>query len=159
MTKGSSIMRDKGTAIDMCSPMKEAWSGSCHVERQLGAASFKMSQPVPSSSWVMIDLTKEEDCDDVLNRRGATPDYEMELDSNEELLKGEALEWSHTLASIPKGAKHQGKVRNLAHNEIEAELSQLCKDYMAHNVSHKINDPALKSPSGRSGSSLQLTLP
>jgi hypothetical protein len=107
-------------------------------------ASLNVSQPVPSSSQVTIDLTKEEDCDDVLNRCGNTPNYGMELDSNEELLKGEALKWSHTLASIPKGAKHQGKVQNLAHNEIEAELSQLRKDYMARNTSHKINHPALK---------------
>jgi hypothetical protein len=78
-----------------------------------------------SSSRVMINLTKEEDCDDVLNCSGITPNYEMELDSDEELLKGEALELSHTLNSIPKGAKHQGKVENLAHNEIKAELSEL----------------------------------
>jgi hypothetical protein len=35
-------------------------------------------------------------------------------------------------------------ISKLAHDEIEAELSQLCKDYMARNVSHRINDPALK---------------
>jgi hypothetical protein len=73
-------------------------------------ASFKTSQPVLSSSQVTIDLTKEEDRDDVLNCCGATPDYDMELGSDKELLKGEALEWSCTLASIPQGAKHQGKV-------------------------------------------------
>jgi hypothetical protein len=73
-------------------------------------ASFKTSQPMPSSSQVMIDLTKEEDYDNVLDHCGITPDYDMELGSDEELLKGEALELSHTLNSIPKGAKHQGKV-------------------------------------------------
>jgi hypothetical protein len=99
---------------------------------------------MPSSSRVTIDLTKEEDRDDVPDRRGDTPDYGMELDSNKELLKGEALEWSHTLASIPTGAEHQGKVRSLSHDEIEAELSELHKDYMARDVSHRINDPALK---------------
>jgi hypothetical protein len=107
-------------------------------------ASFKPLQPVPSSSWVTIDLTKEDDCDDVLNCHGITPNYEVDWDSNEELLKGEALEWSCTLASIPRGAKHLGKVRKLTQDEIEAELSQLCKDYMACNVSHTINDLALK---------------
>jgi hypothetical protein len=68
----------------------------------------------------------------------------MELGSDKELLKREAPEWSQTLASIPWGAKHQGKVRRLAQDEIEAELSQLHKDYMARDASHKINDPALK---------------
>jgi hypothetical protein len=80
---------------------------------------------MPSLSRVTIDLTKEEDCDNVLDRWGATPDYDMELASDKELLKGEALEWSHTLASIPKDAKWQGKVRSLAHDEIKAELSKL----------------------------------
>jgi hypothetical protein len=58
----------------------------------------------------MIDLTKEEDRDDVLDRCGVTPDYGMEFGSDEELLKGEALELAHTLNSIPRGAKCQGKV-------------------------------------------------
>jgi hypothetical protein len=69
-----------------------------------------MLQPMPFLSQVTIDLTKEEDRDEVFNCHSNTPNYRMELDSNEELLKGEALEWSHTLASIPKGAKHQGIV-------------------------------------------------
>jgi hypothetical protein len=99
---------------------------------------------MPSSSWVTIDLTKEEDRNNVLDCRGNTPNYGMELDSDEELLKGEELQWLRTLASIPKGAKHQGKVRNLAHDEIKAELHELCKDYMACDTSHRINDPALK---------------
>jgi hypothetical protein len=107
-------------------------------------ASFKMLQPMPSSSWVTIDLTKEEDRNNVLDHRGVTPDYDMEFGSDEELLKGEALEWSHTLNSIPKGAKRQGKVQNLAHNEIEAELSELLRNYMPHEASCGINDPALK---------------
>jgi hypothetical protein len=68
------------------------------------------SQPMPSSSRVMIDLTKEEDHNDVLNCHGDTPSYGMELDSDEEFLKGGELEWSCTLSSIPKGAKHQGKM-------------------------------------------------
>jgi hypothetical protein len=117
---------------------------SCAAAGTLVPASFKTSQPVPLLSWVTIDLTKEEDCDDVLDRRGATPDYDMELARNEELLKGEALEWSHTLASIPKGAKRQGRVQNLAHDEIEAELSELRKNYMAHDASHGIKDPAVQ---------------
>jgi hypothetical protein len=58
----------------------------------------------------MIDLTKEEGRNNVLDHSGTTPDYKMELDSNEELLKGEALELSHNLNGIPKGAKRQGKV-------------------------------------------------
>jgi hypothetical protein len=107
-------------------------------------ALFKMLQPVPSSSWVTINLTKEEDCDDVLDHRGVTPNYGVDWNSDKELLKGEELEWSRTLASIPWGGKHPGKVRKLAQDEIEAELSQLRKDYMARNASHKINDPALK---------------
>jgi hypothetical protein len=41
--------------------------------------SFKMSQPMPSSSQVTIDLTKEEDRDDALDHRGVTPDYDMEF--------------------------------------------------------------------------------
>jgi hypothetical protein len=57
-------------------------------------ATLNVSQPVPSSSQVTINL----------DRRSSTPDYGMELDSDEELLKGEALEWSCTLCSIPKGA-------------------------------------------------------
>jgi hypothetical protein len=107
-------------------------------------ASFTMSQPVPSSSRVTINLTKEEDHHDVLDRRGITPSYGVDWNSDEELLKGEEVERSCTLASIPWGAKHPGKVKRLAQDEIEAELSQLCKDYMAHVASHKINDPALK---------------
>jgi hypothetical protein len=99
---------------------------------------------MPSSPWITIDLTKEEDCDDTLDRCSNTPDYGMELDSDEEIFKGEALEWSCTLSSIPQGAKHQGKMRRLAHDEIKAELSRLHKDYMAHITSHSINDPALK---------------
>jgi hypothetical protein len=99
---------------------------------------------MPSSSRVTIDLTKEEDRDDALDRSGTTPNYGMELDSDEELLKGEVLEQSRTLASIHQGAKHPGKVRKLTQDEIKAELSQLHKDYMACNTSHKINDPALK---------------
>jgi hypothetical protein len=97
---------------------------------------FKMLQPMPSLSRVTIDLTKEEDCDNILDHRGVTPDYDMEFGSNEELLKGEVLERSRTLASIPQGAKHQGKVQRLAQDEIEAELSQLRKDYMAHCYIH-----------------------
>jgi hypothetical protein len=103
-------------------------------------ASSKMSQPVQSSSQVTINLTKEEGRDDVLDCRGNTPDYGMELGSDEELLKGEVLERSRTLASIPQGAKHPGKVQRLAQDEIKAELNQLCKDYMAHDASHKINN-------------------
>jgi hypothetical protein len=107
-------------------------------------ASFKTLQPVPSSSQVTIDLTKEEDRNDILDHHGVTPNYGVDWNSDEELLKGEELERSHTLASIPQGAKHPGKVRKLAQDEIEAELNQLRKDYMAHETSHKINDPALK---------------
>jgi hypothetical protein len=70
-------------------------------------ASINASQPVPSSSWVTIDLTKEEDHNDILDCYSNTPDYGMELDSDEELLKGEDLEWSRTLS---KGAKCQGKM-------------------------------------------------
>jgi hypothetical protein len=107
-------------------------------------ASFKTLQPMPSSSQVMIDLTKEEDHNDVLDRHGTIPDYDMELGSDEELLKGEALDWLHTLASIPKGAKWQGRVQSLACDEIEAELSELRRNYMACDASHGINDPALQ---------------
>jgi hypothetical protein len=92
----------------------------------------------------MIDLTKEEDHNDILNRCGDTPNYGMELDSDEVLLKGEELEWSCTPGNIPRGAKHQGKLQGLAHTEINAELSELHKDCMAHVVSHRINNPALK---------------
>jgi hypothetical protein len=73
-------------------------------------ATLNMSQPVLSLSQVTIVLTKEGDHDDILDCHGSTPDYGMELDSNEELLKEEALEWSRTLFGIPKGAKHQGKL-------------------------------------------------
>jgi hypothetical protein len=91
----------------------------------------------------MIDLTKEEDHVNILDH-DSTPDYGMALYGDEELLKGEALEWSHTLASIPKGAKRQGKLQELAHTKIEAEISELRKDNVAHDASHRINDPALK---------------
>jgi hypothetical protein len=67
-------------------------------------------QPMPSLTRVTINLTKEEDRDDVLNLCGDTPDYRMELDSDKELLKGGEIEWLRTLSSIPKGAKHQGKM-------------------------------------------------
>jgi hypothetical protein len=65
--------------------------------------------PVVSLSRVTINLTKEEDCDNILDCCGVTPDYGVDWDSNEELLKGEELAWLCTLSSIPKGAKHQGK--------------------------------------------------
>jgi hypothetical protein len=110
-----------GTAV----PTPFTASSSHATAGTLVPASFKLSQPMPSSSRVTIDLTKEEDHDDVLDRHGVTPDYGTEFGSDEELLKGEALEWSHTLASIPKGAKWQGKVWNLAHDEIKPELSEL----------------------------------
>jgi hypothetical protein len=70
---------------------------------------LNVSQPVLSLSQVTIDLTKEEDHDNALDHSSSTPNYGMELHSNKELLKGEALEWSRTLSSIPKGAKCQGK--------------------------------------------------
>jgi hypothetical protein len=119
-------------------------SSSCATAGTEVPASINVSQPVPLLSRVTINLTKEEGCDDILNRHSITPNYGVDWDSEEKLLKGEALEWSCTLNSIPKGAKHQGKVQKLAHDEIKAELSELRKDYMARIVSHGINDPALK---------------
>jgi hypothetical protein len=110
-----------GTAV----PTPLTASSSCVAAGTLVPALFKPSQPIPSSSRVTIDLTREEDRDNVLDRRGVTPDYGTEFGSNEELLKGEALELAQTLNSIPRGATRQGKVRKLAGNEIEAELSEL----------------------------------
>jgi hypothetical protein len=85
-------------------------SSSCITAGTSMPVTLNVSQPMPSSSQVTIDLTQEEDHDDVLDRRSSTPDYRMELDSDEELLKGDELEWSRTLGSIPKGAKCQGKL-------------------------------------------------
>jgi hypothetical protein len=103
-----------GTAM----PTPLTASSSHATAGTLVPASFKMSQPMPSSLQVTINLTKEEDRNDVLDRRGVTPDYGMEFGSDEELLKREALELVHTLNSIPRGAKCQGKVRKLARNKI-----------------------------------------
>jgi hypothetical protein len=91
----------------------------------------------------MIDLTKEEDHANIIPQDNSL-DYGMELLSDEELLQGEELEQSHIVTSIPKGAKRQGRLRAFALSEIEAELSQLCQEYIAGDASHTLNNPALK---------------